>query len=37
MLYVLGLYSLDQPSQKAIACRDKGLMWPARSRLEDIK
>jgi hypothetical protein len=27
MLCVLGLDSLDQPSQKAIACRDKGLMW----------
>ena len=27
MLCVLGLDSLDQPSQKAIACRDKGLTW----------
>jgi len=27
MLCVLGLDSLDQPNQKAIACRDKGLMW----------
>jgi hypothetical protein len=27
MLCLLGLDSLDQPSQSAIACRDKGLMW----------
>jgi hypothetical protein len=27
MLCVLGLDSLDQPSQGAIECRDKGVMW----------
>ena len=27
MLCVLGLDSLEQPSPRAIACRDKGLMW----------
>jgi Squalene-hopene cyclase C-terminal domain len=27
MLCLLGLDSLDQPSQQAIACRDKGLRW----------
>ena len=31
MLCVLGLDSLDQPSQEAIACRDKGLMWLKRT------
>ena len=27
MLCVLGLDSLDKPSEKAVACRDKGLKW----------
>jgi Squalene-hopene cyclase C-terminal domain len=27
MLCILGLESLEQPSQRAVACRDKGLMW----------